>query len=355
MTAISNILLSPLCTIYGTITRTRNFLFRKGILTTHNIAAPVISVGNITTGGTGKTPLVDWLARRMAAEGEHVCILTRGYGRAGMSQQVLVSDRQNLLASAVAGGDEPRFLAESLLGVAAVVSNADRVSAARWAIDNLKSTLFILDDGFQHLSIARDLNLVTIDATNPWGAGRLLPAGRLREPLRGLARADAILLTRAELSSDIDSLRSEVYHLSKGRPILTSQTRTLRIRQLTADASNGSNNDAIEAPIQPVAAFCALGNPEAFFAHVRSDGLKIVHAKAFKDHHTYIQSDIDDLHRAAIAHGASGFVTTAKDAVKLHELNFDFPCYVVDIELVIEDEAKLIELLRNAIRKSRVE
>jgi tetraacyldisaccharide 4'-kinase len=355
MTAISNILLLPLGTIYGAITRTRNFLFHKGILTTHNVAAPVISVGNITTGGTGKTPLVDWLARRLAAEGEHVCILTRGYGRADRSQQVLVSDRRTLLASAVAGGDEPRFLAETLLGVAAVVSNADRVSAARWAIDNLKSTLFILDDGFQHLSIARDLNLVTIDATNPWGGGRLLPAGRLREPLRGLTRADVILLTRTELASDIDSLRSEVYRLSKGRPILTSQTRTLRIRQLTADNANDLNNDGIEAPMQPVAAFCALGNPEAFFSHVRSNGQTVVHTKAFKDHHTYTQTDIDDLRRDAIAHGASGFVTTAKDAVKLHELKFDFPCYVIDIDLIIEDEAKLIELLRNAIRKSRVE
>ena len=164
----------------------RHALYQTGVLRTHRVSAPVISVGNITAGGTGKTPLVEWIARHLAREGRSGCILTRGYGRAHPNQRIVVSDGKTILADASEAGDEALLLAETLLGQVAVVSDADRVSGAQWAIENLKSKFFILDDGFQNLRIARDLNIVTIDATNPWGNG-LLPAGRLREPRRGLS------------------------------------------------------------------------------------------------------------------------------------------------------------------------
>ena len=268
MAPSSNILLTPLSALYGAVTRTRLALYRSGLLTTHQIGVPVISVGNITTGGTGKTPFVSWLARQLAAKGHRVCILTRGYGRADSKRQVVVSDGQRLLADVMEGGDEPRLLAETLVGVAAVISNADRVSAAKWAIQNLKCSLFILDDAFQHLAIARDLNIVTIDSTNPWGGRLLLPRGRLREPMNGLARADVIVLTRTNSASDLETLRTESERFSKGRPVILSQTRTTRVIQLSSDLTADETQGVAELPLQPVLAFCALGNPASFFAHV---------------------------------------------------------------------------------------
>jgi tetraacyldisaccharide 4'-kinase len=360
----SNILLSPLSALYGAATRARLMLYRAGALHTEKIAAPVISVGNITAGGTGKTPLVAWLARRAAEMGERVCILTRGYGRTDESKQVLVSDGASLLAEAKEAGDEPRLLAEMLLGFAAVISNADRIAGARWALENLQSTLFILDDGFQHLAIARDLNLVAIDATNPWGGGRLLPRGRLREPPGGLKRADALILTRANLVSDINALRAEAERMSGGRPVLVSRTRTTRVRRLADELTDKEaalenktlKNDEEAAMVaslpQPVAAFCALGNPQTFFAHLKSDGHTLAHTKSFRDHHVYTQSDIDMLTHEAIKRGAQALITTAKDAVKLRGLRIELPCYVNEIEVGFDDERKMIALVSQALDKT---
>ena len=189
--------LAPLGTLYGALVRTRLRLYRSGLLKTENVGAPVISVGNITAGGTGKTPLVEWAARALAGEGRRACVLTRGYGRADERRRVVASDGRSVLADAVECGDEPRLLAEKLLGAASVVCDRDRVAAARWAREHLGADAFVLDDGFQHLRIARDLDIVTLDATAPWGGGHLLPRGRLREPPGSLARADCVVITRA--------------------------------------------------------------------------------------------------------------------------------------------------------------
>ena len=341
--------LAPLSALYGTVTRARLMLYQTGALQVHKINAPVISVGNITTGGTGKTPLVEWIARAVGHTGRRVCILTRGYGRADKSERVVVSDGERILADARTGGDEPLLLAETLQGVAAVISDADRVHAARWALDALGSQVFILDDGFQHLRIARDLNILTIDATNPWGGGHLLPRGRLREPLRGLARADLIVITRADQVHDIFALKQEVERLSKGRPLLLAHARTRRMRSLF----NRADEDAPGAPSSstPVAAFCAIGNPESFFAHLRVDGHALNYTRAFADHHVYAQRDVDAIEREAEARGAQWLLTTAKDAVKLRSLRFRLPCYVLDIEIEFDDESKLLNLIREAIQK----
>ncbi|HYJ47792.1 MAG TPA: tetraacyldisaccharide 4'-kinase, partial [Pyrinomonadaceae bacterium] len=186
----SGFILAPLGALFNAATRLRRALYKRGALRVQKVGAPIISVGNITTGGTGKTPLVEWVARAVAADGRRPCILTRGYGRDNAKRQVIVSDGERILSDAREGGDEPLQLAETLLGVAAVISDADRAAAARFALENLGSEVFILDDGFQHLRVERDLDLVAVDATNPWGGGHLLPRGRLREPLRELARAD---------------------------------------------------------------------------------------------------------------------------------------------------------------------
>jgi tetraacyldisaccharide 4'-kinase len=349
MSLASEIALAPLSALYSTVTRARLMLYQMGALRVHQINAPVISVGNITTGGTGKTPLVEWIAWMIAQMGCRPCILTRGYGRSGGSERVIVSDGERILADARAGGDEPVLLAERLQGVAAVISDADRVSAARWASETLGSQVFILDDGFQHLRIARDLNILTIDATAPWGGGHLLPRGRLREPLRGLARADLIVITRADQVQDISPLKQQVERLSNGRPIFQAHTRTRRMRALTDRADEHASFTV--SSTSPWAAFCAIGNPQSFFAHIRGGGHTLSYTRAFADHHVYTQQDVEALEREAAAHGAQLLLTTAKDAVKLRSLRFRLPCYVLEVEMVFDDESRLLDLIREAVLK----
>ncbi|MGA9997566.1 MAG: tetraacyldisaccharide 4'-kinase, partial [Pyrinomonadaceae bacterium] len=333
MSSFSKTISTPLGALYGAITRARLKLYQKGALPVEETGVPVISVGNITTGGTGKTPLVEWIARVVAREGLlRVCILTRGYGRTNPNERVIVSDGKEILSNAREGGDEPFLLAEKLRGLAAVVSDADRVAAARWALKNLGSEVFILDDGFQHLRIKRNLDLVTIDATNPFGGGRLLPLGRLREPLKGLKRADCIIITRADQITEIDALKLEVDRLSgSGLPIILSRTRVRGLRPLSPSMLD--EEIAIDSFLQPVAAFCAIGNPQAFFSQLSGAGRNLVYTKAFADHHKYSQADIAELINRAGERGAQALLTTEKDAVKLGSLRFNLPCYVVEIEL----------------------
>lgn len=353
--------LAPLGALYGAAMRVRRALYNRGALKVHRIGAPVISVGNITTGGTGKTPLVEWVARAVANEGRRVCILTRGYGRADAGRRVVVSDGEQILSDARTGGDEPLQLAEALRGLASVISDADRVAAARYALENLRCEVFILDDGFQHLRLARNLNLAVVDATNPWGGGKLLPQGRLREPLRELARADCIILTRSEQAhEDIDSLRKQAERLSDGRLVLLSRTRTRAVYPLEVAAADGkalgetgSQRPRIHASqlstLHHFAAFCAIGNPSTFFRHIEAGGYGLSYARAFPDHHVYIQREIDELTMKAKQAGAEALLTTAKDAVKLRSLRFELPCYVLEIELEFDDEEKLSGMIREAI------
>ena len=379
MSLPATLALAPLSLLYGAAVRARLALYHRGALLTRRISAPVISIGNITAGGTGKTPMVAWTARVAAAAGRRVCVLTRGYGRVDAGARVVVSDGERLLADARAGGDEPRLLAEELQGEAAVISDANRAVAARWAQENLRSDAFVLDDGFQHLALARDLDIVTVDATSPWGGGRLLPRGRLREPLAGLKRADCIIITRAEQASDLVGLRAETQRLSDGRAeVFIARTRALRARPV--DGSGAGNllaetapadeaaTDKISAdktaarPVTPalrlaalpqmVAAFCALGNPPAFFAHLRREGFALSFTRAFPDHHYYSQRDADALAQAAAASGAQALLTTTKDAVKLRALRFALPCYALEMELEIEDEERLRALIRTALARA---
>ncbi|MDT7689412.1 MAG: tetraacyldisaccharide 4-kinase [Acidobacteriota bacterium] len=356
--------LAPLGMLYGAVARARLRLYRSGFLKSENVGAPVISVGNLTTGGTGKTPLVEWTARALASEGRRVCVLTRGYGRADEGRRVVASDGARVLAEVSECGDEPRLLAERLLGAASVVCDRDRVAAARWAKENLRADVFVLDDGFQHLRIARDLDVVTLDATAPWGGGHLLPRGRLREPASGLSRADCVVITRAELAANLEELRAEVVRLCGGRAeVVASRVRTRALTPLSrsgvevedcisrAEVEDATSRAQVEEGT-PVAAFCAVGNPRAFFEHVRREGFELLHTRAFPDHHAYTTSEVESLARDARSRGARVLLTTAKDAVKLHGMEFALPCYVVEIDLEFEDEGVMLGLLRKALSVS---
>src|SRR3712207_6619900 len=209
--------LAPLSVVFGALARARTRLYRSGVFKTERVDAPVISVGNLTVGGTGKTPLVEWVARAVSEGGLRPCVLARGYGREDIQSRVVVSDGFRVRACVREGGDEAVLLAESLSGVAAVVCDRDRAGAARWAREHLGAQVFVLDDGFQHMRIARDLDIVTLDATAPWGGGHLLPWGRLREPVTALARADCVVITRSDLAPDLENLRAQVARLTDAR------------------------------------------------------------------------------------------------------------------------------------------
>lgn len=327
MKAFPQIILPPLSAVYGAITRTRLSMYRSGTFRSTKLDRPVISIGNITTGGTGKTPLVEWVARRLAQNGKRVCILTRGYGRARPGERVLVSDGQTVFSTPEAAGDEAFLLATNLKGHAALISDANRVSAGEDAIKHLRPDCFILDDGFQHLRLARDLDIVTIDATNPWGGGRLLPVGRLREPLSGLSRADCVVITRVDQAGEVESIHNVIKTYAHCQ-IFTSRMSTRGLVSI----SNSLQNVA-----KPIGAFCGVGNPTSFFKHLLREGFSPVFQRVMPDHHPYTQQDIDSIGRAAKDAGAHSLVTTAKDAVKLKTFTPPLPVFSLDIEISIDN------------------
>lgn len=347
MSSLSAIGLAPLAALYGAITQARLALYRRGLLNVSQLAAPVISVGNITTGGTGKTPLVEFIARALALKGQKVCVLTRGYGREKAHRRVVVSDGQSVLARENIAGDEARLLAEKLQGIAAVISDANRFTAAEWAIKNLGSEVFVLDDGFQHLRLARNLNIVVIDATRPWGLGHLLPWGHLREPVRGLSRADCLVITRADQLDLVSALREEIARLVPNKPLFTSHM-TMRSLGPVGEQSVkdvGRLTKEIATVAQPIAAFCGIGNPASFITLLQGAGYNPVSTTFFPDHCRYSRDDINQIVRNAKEAGANSLITTAKDAVKLRDFAIELPCYALEIEISVDDESRFLEMV----------
>ncbi len=326
--------MSLLSSLYGKITYARNRLYDSGIFEVHDLGARTISIGNITTGGTGKTPLVAYVAEILAEREEKVCILTRGYGRENPKQRVLVSDGNNVLANVHEAGDEPYELANKLLGKAIVIADADRVSAAEWAKRKFGVTAFVLDDGFQHRKAKRDVDIVCIDATNPFGGGKMLPAGRLREPLHNLARADVVVITRANLIADISSLRTEISDINPKSQIFSVENKISEVVEIEEVEAKTQRTLSME---KKAFAFCGLGNPDNFFSQLRQENVNITATMSFADHHRYSQVDADSIENEAKRSGAEILLTTAKDAVKLSNLKFEIPCYVVEIEMVFEN------------------
>lgn len=358
-------MLSPLSLIYKSIIEARNLLYRKNIFKTHSLGAPTISIGNITVGGTGKTPLVAFIAEILIEQGETVCILTRGYGRENKRERVLVSDGKKILADVKKSGDEPFELANKLFGKTIIVADADRAAAGNWARKKFGVTAFVLDDAFQHRRVKRDLDLVCVDATNPFGNEKVLPSGILRESLSNLKRADAVVITRANLTDEnqISSLKSQI-NLFTNCPIFLSENKISNLISLK-DFLAGSNkmrdfevlkqstdNSYEEKYNDKFLAFCALGNPENFFAQLRQEKFTLTATEAFPDHHFYTQKDIDKLEQKAERFGAEILLTTGKDAVKLKNLNFSLKCFVVEIKTVFKDEKRLREII-NAVFSSK--
>ncbi len=314
-------LLWPLSLLYGAGVRARVWLYANGWLKQKRLNATVISVGNLTVGGTGKTPMVIWLAEKFLADGKRVAILSRGYRGANGTSDEIELMKFRLQGRVSFGVGKNRF-AEGLQ------------LESRQSID-----VFLLDDGFQHLQLARDLNILLMDASRPLAGEFLLPAGRLREPVAAMSRANVIIFTRAETASGT----LEAIGKLDRYPVFAASTRLLGFRRFGGESAPVS---ADEIGAGPFFAFCGLGNPDAFFRDLGSWGLAICGQAIFPDHHLYTQQDFLEIMRAGKRAGANVFVTTEKDAQNLGDFKFEeAPVYVAVIDLVVTPEADFRNVL----------
>lgn len=302
---------------------------------------PVISVGNLSVGGTGKTPLVAWIAARLLEEGRSPAVVSRGYGGTAGRGPCLVSEGRGPLVSSRVAGDEPLLLARRLPGVAVVVGS-DRVAGAS-AARAAGADVVVLDDGFQHRRLARDLDLVLLDVRDPFGGYRLLPAGPLREPVSSLRRADAAILTRSRPGEPFPVLERVIRRHVAALPVLRAGHRVAGFV--------GPQGEARPAPERAVA-FCGIGHADAFFVDVSRAGTEVVAWRSFPDHHRYAPSDLAAIAALAARHGAVP-VTTEKDLCRLDGQAPIADLLALRIDALPHEPGHLLALLRTALQRRR--
>lgn len=306
-----NRMLWPMATGFRWGVALRVAAYRRGWLKTRRLLRPVVSVGNLSVGGTGKTPLVMFIAERLQHQGWKPGILTRGYARQRGPETILLEPGAQRAADPRQVGDEPALLARSLPGVPIAVG-ADRYRAGRLAEERFNVDVHILDDGFQHLALARAVDVVALDVTQEFSDRALLPAGRLREPCSALARAHLVVLTRVELG-DPRLLEGRVLSVNPQAAIFHSRTTLCGF----VEAASGAAYPAQSLLDGPVAAFCGIGNPQGFFADLRLWGFRVVAETPFPDHHVYSAADLRRLTERGRELGAAALVTTEKDVMNL--------------------------------------
>lgn len=346
---LSRALLYAPAKLYELAVRTRIALYATNYLSEARLRAPVISVGNITLGGTGKTPLVAWLAGFLSDQGESVAVLSRGYKRESRGR-IEVANAERVLVDAAMAGDEPILLARSCPGVRVIV-DSDRAAAGRWLEDRAEVSVFILDDGFQHLQLARNLNLALLDATDPTGGGRMVPFGRLREPLTGLRRADALIVTRADEPFDQPLVRDLAARYCRvGVPVFYAYHDLTRLHRLDREGEGAP----LDFARRSVAIFAGTARPDRFCRDLEHFAMRVVYRRDFPDHHGYSAGEFERIVEEAKNAGAEAIVTTEKDAVKLPTealRSSPLPVYAAQIEFRCEDEAAFKGLVLRAIKR----
>ena len=336
--------------LYELAVRLRVAAYETDYLEQRRLDATVISVGSLTLGGAGKTPMVEYIARYLSSEGHSVAVLTRGYARESSGMRVLNDPADGGGVGAAPSyrefGDEPLMLARALPDIPIIV-NKRRFEAGRWAETQLGSDVLVLDDGYQHLALSRDLNILLIDATDPLGGFEMPPFGRLREPLYGIKRADAIIITRADRPFDQGQTQGILkYYCGDKVPVMYFYSTITRLRHL----ATGEVYDAGDFAGWNVAVACGIGNPKAFAEDILQVGISIVSESFFTDHHAFGQEDLDRITRAAQGAGADAIVTTEKDAVRLEGLTHgDVPVYAAQLEVQSDDEVRLKSLLLRTV------
>jgi len=319
---------------YAFILMLRAACYRLGILRSYRLPCPVISVGNITLGGTGKTPATAMIASYLIARGRRVAVLSRGYGGSAEGELRIVSDGKELFLGPEEAGDEPYLLARKVPGLMVVIG-ADRYRAGLLALRELKPDVFILDDGFQHLRLKRDLNLLLLDCARPYGNDRVLPAGFLREPKNALRRADLFLFTRCGEGS---APASPV----PGKPACRSSHRLGGFRPL----QGGELRPFSELKGMRAMAFAGIADPGSFFDTLQGEGAPLVTTLAFSDHICYGVDEIAAICRLKEASRSTCLLTTEKDAVKLAPFVDKLgDVRVAELTLHLEDQSELERLL----------
>jgi tetraacyldisaccharide 4'-kinase len=331
---IARTLLRPLGLVYGRLMRLRAALYEAGLLRTRRLQGTVISVGNLTVGGTGKTPMVLWIAERLAAEGHRPAILTRGYR--GI-------EKRDTRVPATA--DEVALLRQRLNGRAQFGIGKDRYKNGL-ALAKDGAEWFILDDGFQHLRLERDADIVLLDATDPFGGG-ILPSGRSREPRPALARADIVVITR---TSHAPGLEAMVRRFTNA-PLFYAQPRlemVLRVPSMTEALPESDQRQ------YKFFAFCGIGNPRAFFEDLSNWGFAVAGRRSFADHHRYSGAEIQDLEKAAAGVAANALICTEKDVFNLPpSIVTALPIYACRIRLALNNEDAFWTAIRAVIGRSQ--
>lgn len=296
--------------MYGCASSARSAAYQKGWLKAQRLAPPVISVGNLTAGGAGKTPLVAMIARMLLGRGLKPAILTRGYGRAPGPPLIAIDPAPMRAPDPRQVGDEPALLAAELPDVPIVIS-ASRVKAGRYAVDRYQPDALLLDDGFQHMQLARRLDIVALDATQPFADRNLIPRGRQREKCAALKRAHLVVLTRTSRNGLAASLPLErqARQIHPRAPVFHCETKLAGWQSVGGDLGTSPEG-------RPIYAFCGIGNPGAFFRDLASWGLTLAGKQIFRDHHVYRNSEIARLVTAAQDFKAT-LVTTMKDVMNL--------------------------------------
>lgn len=307
------------------------------------LPAPVVSVGNIVVGGTGKTPAALWIARHLAARGKRPAILSRGYGGRAGRGPLVVCDGNVVLAGADRAGDEPAMLARMAKDLV-IIAGSDRHSSGLFALEHLGVDCFVLDDGFQHLRLHRDLNLLLMDSSRPFGNGRLLPAGTLREPRSAVSRADMVMFTRWDQRTGGEEQRDEVARHVGQKNILTASHKYAGL----VPVSGQIDREAGPTPGETAMLVSGIADGRSFGETVTRAGFSVRGHLSFGDHHSFSATDIAMVMSSARRLGAAVVLTTEKDAVRFPDSagRFETPVYSVRIELVIE---KGLVTLREAL------
>lgn len=329
-----------LASLYGLSCRLRILLYEKGMLPRKKVDCLVVSIGNLTVGGTGKTPFTIFLAKKWQERGYAVGIVSRGYRGTYKGPLRLVSDGQEILEKPETAGDEPYLMAQRLRKIPILVSS-DRYKGCQWLLDRFNLNVILLDDGFQHIRLHRDLNILLVDATNPFGNGALLPRGALREPLSEVRRADVVIFTRSEDAADAAEWIGEIERF--GRPCIRTTFQPTRL----VHVGSGTTLSPSTLVKEPVLGFCGIGNPDSFAMLLKRLGVDLREQVVFRDHHSYQPSDLEKIRKRAEQLGVKWVLTTEKDAVKVKELlPRDFEVWALRVDIIFwEDPAKWESLL----------
>jgi len=316
---------------YCSVVSARNLLYDKHVLSAHQFTAPIISVGNLTLGGTGKSPMVAWLCRYFLEQNLRPGLVSRGYGK--------TSDK---------GNDEFMEMSHRFPNVPHL-QNRNRAEAIQQVLKTEQVDLIILDDAFQHHRVKRNIDLVLLDATAPFGFEHVFPRGTLREPISGLRRADIVLLTRSDLVDETQRRTIRQRVLSINPNITWGETVHVPTSLISAKSFTAEPIDAIAG--QSVLAFCGIGNPAAFRQTLERCGVRVARLTPFPDHHRYTARDVDELVRKAKELGTDSILCTMKDLVKLDKMDFaEFPLRAVSIEIqFIAGESAACEQLRGCV------